>query len=259
MSYVEGSYATPNEAIAAVKRLEKEGYKKKDLRLISNTAARHAFMEQSNLEITSENDYKKESGSTAEAEQYSIWDTIIDAFSADEDGSAESTVSKEDPLSHYQNDIANGNIIILVEEENAETKTDSIPNDVTENEQTIKLQEEQLDVDTNKVQTGEVNVSKRVIEETKMIEVPVEHEEIVIKRHKVNDGTSVDENNEDEEIVIPISEEQIHVTKTPVVIEEVTIGKETVEETKQISETVRKEDIEVETDGDVDLHDDRNL
>lgn len=253
MSYVEGSYATPNEAIAAVKRLEKEGYKKKDLRLISNTAARHAFMEQSNLEITSENDYKKESGSTAEAEQYSIWDTIIDAFSADEDGSAESTVSKEDPLSHYQNDIANGNIIILVEEENAETKTDSIPNDVTENEQTIKLQEEQLDVDTNKVQTGEVNVSKRVIEETKMIEVPVEHEEIVIKRHKVNDGTPVDKNNEDEEIVIPISEEQIHVTKTPVVIEEVTIGKETVEETKQISETVRKEDI------DVDLHDDRNL
>ena len=41
--------------------------------------------------------------------------------------------------------------------------------------------------------------------------------------------------------------------------EEVSIGQELVEETKQVSEALRKEDLDVETDGDVDVHDDKNV
>ena len=41
--------------------------------------------------------------------------------------------------------------------------------------------------------------------------------------------------------------------------EEVSIGQELVEETKQVSEALRKEDLDVETDRDVDVHDDKNV
>jgi uncharacterized protein (TIGR02271 family) len=50
-----------------------------------------------------------------------------------------------------------------------------------------------------------------------------------------------------------VREEQVRVEKTPVVKEEVTIGKRKVQETEHVSDTVRKEKIEVERQGDVEV------
>lgn len=262
MKFVEGSYSTSQEAFAVVERLQAEGYKKDAIRLVSNTSTKNTFMDQPGMDVTTDDTYTQTTD-----DDRSMWEKIKDAFSAEDYEENNSIRSEDDVLHNYQDDIANGNIVVVVDgdpyskivDTDNNTEAPKTPNTMINDEETIKLQEEQLDVDTEKVQTGEVNVSKRVTEETKTIEVPVEHEEIVIKRHKVTDGTHADGDMMDEEIVIPVSEEQIHVTKEPVVTEEVTIGKEIVEETKQVSETIRKEDLDVETDGDVDVHDDKDL
>lgn len=124
----------------------------------------------------------------------------------------------------------------------------------------ITLQEERLDVDTNEVQTGEVNIKKNVTEETKTVEVPVKHEEVTIEKRPVTGNEPADGvlGNE-EEITIPITEEQIEVTKRPVVTDEVVVNKETKEETKEVSETLRKEDLDVDTQGDVTVDNDDDL
>lgn len=140
------------------------------------------------------------------------------------------------------------------------TNTNNVQNSTTSDKEKIQLQEEKVDVDTNEVQTGEVHVQKNVTEETKNIEVPVKHEEITIEKKSVTDGEPVQGTLDDdnEEVTIPVTEEQIEVTKKPVVTDEVTINKETKEDTKQVSETVRKEDLDVDTSGDVDVEDTDN-
>lgn len=261
MNFVEGSYVSSEEAFLAVDRLQKEGYKKDDIRLISNTATKNTFMNQPGMDVTTESNISQTTEQDM-VDNRSMWEKIKDAFSAEDYDENDSVHSKDDVLLDYRDDIANGNIIVLVEGDPSKrpmaTEQNTLnPDKMTDDEKTIKLQEEKLDVETEKVQTGEVNVSKRVTEETKTVEVPVEHEEIVVKRHKVNDGTRPDGDMMDEEIVIPVSEEQIEVTKKPVVTEEVTIGKEKVEETKQVSESVRKEKLDVDADGDIQIEDDK--
>lgn len=121
----------------------------------------------------------------------------------------------------------------------------------------IQLKEERLDVGTTEVQTGEVTINKTVNEETKTVDVPVKHEEVTIERHPVTDSTPVDESIEleDETIVIPVTEEQIDVNKRSVVTDEVTINKDTKEDVKEVTDTVRKENLDVQTHGDVTIDD----
>ena len=122
-------------------------------------------------------------------------------------------------------------------------------------EETIQLQEERLNVDKSEVQTGELHVKKEVKTETETVEVPVEHEEVTIERRPVKPGekTTGNADMKEEDITIPVTEEQIEVTKRPVVTEEVNIKKDKEQEMKTVSEQVRKEDLDVETSGDVDV------
>lgn len=122
-------------------------------------------------------------------------------------------------------------------------------------EETIQLQEERLNVDKNEVQTGELHVKKEVKTDTETVEVPVEHEEVTIERRPVKPGekTTEDKDMKNEDITIPVTEEQVEVTKRPVVTEEVSIKKDKEKEMKEVSEQVRKEDIDVETSGDIDV------
>lgn len=121
----------------------------------------------------------------------------------------------------------------------------------------IELKEEQLDVDTNEVKTGEVNVHKEVIKDTETVEVPVEREEVVVERKPVtdHDGAETDEITTEDTMNIPVKEDQIEVTKKPVVTEEVEVRKETHKDTKKVSEEVRHEELDVDTDGDVRVDD----
>jgi len=119
---------------------------------------------------------------------------------------------------------------------------------------TMKVHEEQLRVQKTPVQTGEVHVRKEVHTEHRTVDVPVQREEVVIERHPVSgQAASSGEIGRDQEIRIPVSEEQVHVTKQPVVTEEVSVGKRVVKGTEHVSGEVRKEQVKVEREGDVDV------
>lgn len=257
MSYVEGSYATSQEAFAAVQRLKTEGYRAEDIRLISNEAMRDTFMNDTDVHVTTTDRYEDE----LTHEDESLWEKIKNAFTLDDEYSYD---SDNDPLANYRTDIEAGKIVVLVEgeskrvDERVDLSRDR-SDERTHDEETIQLKEERLDVETKEVQTGEVHVSKRVVKETETIEVPVEHEEIVIERHPVDGDEKVSGNMtlEDDEITIPVTEEQIEVTKEPVITEEVIVGKEKVTDTKQVKEQVEKEKLDIDSDGDVELDDQR--
>ncbi|MCW1013270.1 YsnF/AvaK domain-containing protein, partial [Streptococcus anginosus] len=72
----------------------------------------------------------------------------------------------------------------------------------------IRLHEEQVDVQKHKKDLGEVQVSKNVVEDTKTVEVPVQREEIHIKKVTPSEGEVDDNAFEEEEFVVPISEEE---------------------------------------------------
>ncbi|HEX6617862.1 MAG TPA: YsnF/AvaK domain-containing protein [Gemmatimonadales bacterium] len=122
--------------------------------------------------------------------------------------------------------------------------------DELENEQRIRLREEQLTVDKERVQAGEVRVRKEVVTEQQNIEVPVQREEVVIERRPVAEaaapGTEI---GEGKEVRIPLSEERINVEKRPVVREEIDVGKRTVTDTRHVSDDVKREEARIETEG----------
>jgi len=111
---------------------------------------------------------------------------------------------------------------------------------------TVQLREEQLHAEKVQKQAGEVRVRKDVITEHKTIEVPVTREEVVIERHAARGATAAGAITGDQEIRIPVKEEEIRVTKTPVVKEEVTVGKRKVTETKHVAADVKHEELRVD-------------
>ncbi len=127
-------------------------------------------------------------------------------------------------------------------------------------DQRVRLHEEQLNVEKQAVQAGEVSLHKEVITETKSIDVPVTREEVVIERHAVAPGqvsaSGVDlDSAQDQVIRVPVMEEQVTVEKTPVVTEEIALGKREVTETQHVTDTVRREEAHIENPQNVDVLD----
>jgi len=121
-----------------------------------------------------------------------------------------------------------------------------------EGDQTLELREERLRVDKEREQAGEVRLGKRVVEETESVDVPLREERVVIERH-AGSGQAVGGEIRDagEEIEVPVMKERAEVEKETVVAEEVGVRKETVERTEQVQETLRREELEVEGEGNV--------
>ena len=120
-----------------------------------------------------------------------------------------------------------------------------------EGRERLELAEEELDVSTRQVQAGEVRVRKEVHTEQRNIEVPVTREEVVIERRPVSGREASDRDIGDEEVRIPLMEEEVDVQKRAVVREEISVGKRPVEETRTVSDTVRREEARIESTGDV--------
>jgi uncharacterized protein (TIGR02271 family) len=118
---------------------------------------------------------------------------------------------------------------------------------------TMQLKEEELHARKQPVQTGEVKVRKDVVTEHKTMDVPVKKEEVVVERRPASGQPAGAPIRSGEEIRIPVKEEEVHVEKRPVVKEEVTVSKRQVQETEQVGGTVRKEEVKVEREGDVDV------
>src|SRR5205085_4793775 len=123
----------------------------------------------------------------------------------------------------------------------------------TEGAQRVQLREEQLEAGKQTVQTGEVGLRKEVVTEQKTMDVPVSREEVVIERRPGSGQPSDRPIGEGETYRVPVREEQVTVEKQPVVREEIGLGKRPVQETKRVSDTVRREEAHVEREGDVDI------
>lgn len=120
--------------------------------------------------------------------------------------------------------------------------------------QKVELREEKLQTQKVQKQAGEVRIHKDVITEHKTVEVPVTREEIVIERHAAQGARTTGDIAPGQEIRIPVKEEEVHVTKTPVVKEEVTVGKRKVTETKRVSADVKHEELRIDETGDVNVN-----
>jgi uncharacterized protein (TIGR02271 family) len=114
-----------------------------------------------------------------------------------------------------------------------------------EDELRVQRIEEELTAGTRQRQAGSIRVRKRVRTDREHIEVPTRHEEVSVERVPVEGEASEAEIGEDE-IVVPVTEEEVVVHKRPVLKEEVRIRKDVVEETEVIEEEVRREEVEVE-------------
>ncbi len=119
--------------------------------------------------------------------------------------------------------------------------------------QKIQLLGEVLRVHKERFAQGEVRLRKEVVTGQQNIEVPVTREELVIERHPGSEATPAGQIGTDSEIRIPLTEEHVDVEKLPTVREEVEVGKRSVEETQQVSDQVRHEELRVEKDGKVDV------
>jgi uncharacterized protein (TIGR02271 family) len=120
---------------------------------------------------------------------------------------------------------------------------------------TIQVKEERLLAEKRPVNAGEVRVHKEVHTETRNIEVPVQREEVVIERTPAHGKAATGEIREGEEIRIPVREEQVNLVKEAVVTEEVKVGKRVVQDTEHVSGQVRKEEVHVDREGDVEVRD----
>jgi uncharacterized protein (TIGR02271 family) len=114
-----------------------------------------------------------------------------------------------------------------------------------EDEVRVQRAEEELRVGTRERKAGSIRVRKRIRTDRERIEVPTRHEVVSVERVPVEGEASEIEIGEDE-VRVPVTEEEVVVEKRPVVKEEVRIRKDVVEETEVVEEDVRREEVEVE-------------
>jgi uncharacterized protein (TIGR02271 family) len=110
--------------------------------------------------------------------------------------------------------------------------------------------EEELAVGKRSVESGRVRLRKYVVTEQVQQTVPVQREEVRIEREPITDA-NVDAATDgpaisDEEHEVVLHEEEVVTEKRAVPKERVRLDKDTVVEEAQVSEEVRKEQVEVE-------------
>jgi uncharacterized protein (TIGR02271 family) len=122
----------------------------------------------------------------------------------------------------------------------------------------VQLREEELVARKERVETGQVQIGKEIVSEQRTLEVPVTREEVTVERHRVEPRLATGAIGEgDETIRVPVHADQVSVEKRAVVTEEIGVDKRKVQDTKQVSGTVRREEARIERDGNVDPEKDR--
>jgi uncharacterized protein (TIGR02271 family) len=112
--------------------------------------------------------------------------------------------------------------------------------------------EERLEVGTETETVGKARLRKYVVTENVTKTVPVSHEEVRIEREPITDANRGDATAggdiTEEEHEVELKGERVVVDKEAVPVERVQMGTETVTEDRQVTEQVRKEQIEADTD-----------
>jgi uncharacterized protein (TIGR02271 family) len=124
--------------------------------------------------------------------------------------------------------------------------------DKDEDDVRLRRSEEEIRVETREREAGEMRVRKRVRTESERLTVPKKRVEVTVERVPV-EGTGSEADDAatapqigEEEIVVPVVEEEIVVEKRPVVKEEIHIRKQVVEDVEVIEEDIRREEVEID-------------
>ena len=252
---VAGTFYSEQEAIHAIKGLKRQGYRETDILVVAKDRS-------NTLQLGAETNVMVEAGTPAVS---SLAGVMMDSFLTMMTGGMATTTTQADGLTsklvrmgiqsftakQCEMDVEEGKILVLIDVDEAQT----IPSYTTvrespyetEEHRSVQLREEQLNVRKERVQTGEVQLRKEIVEELRTIQVPVMREEVYVERRPVIDGQYDGSPLAENEIIrIPIMEERIEVTKKPVVVEEVIIGKRKIQEIKEMKDTVRKEEAQIE-------------
>ena len=122
-----------------------------------------------------------------------------------------------------------------------------------QNHQKIKLYEERLLTTKQRQKTGEVTVGKHVETETARVSVPIEKERVIIERSNPTDTREVtpgEANFREGEVArMEVYEETADIQKKAYVREEVSIRKEVERDTVDATETIRREELDIDVDG----------
>ena len=120
--------------------------------------------------------------------------------------------------------------------------------------QSLRLYQERLVANKQRVKTGEVAIGKHVETETARVSVPVEKERVVIERVTPTDAGRPVAPGEvafgsSEVARVEIYEEQADIHKEAFVREEVRVSKEVEQTTVEAQETLRREELDVDAGG----------
>ena len=135
-----------------------------------------------------------------------------------------------------------------------DTQDDTVGRDVSgpTTDDAMTRSEEELQVGTETRERGRARLRKYVTTETQQVTVPVQREEVRVEREPITDanldaatsGPAISE----EEHEVTLREEEVVVDKRAVPKERVRLDTETVTDQRQVSEEVRKEQIQVDDD-----------
>jgi uncharacterized protein (TIGR02271 family) len=117
--------------------------------------------------------------------------------------------------------------------------------------------EEELRVGKTSRETGRARLRKYIVTENVQTTVPVTREEVRVEREPITDANIGDATSgpalSEEEHEVTLHAEEPVVQKDVRPVERVRLDKDVVTENVQVNETVRKEQIETDLDGDADL------
>jgi uncharacterized protein (TIGR02271 family) len=118
-------------------------------------------------------------------------------------------------------------------------------------EKSIPVIEERLEI-SKKESIEEAKVIKEPVKETKTVEIELTHEELIIEKKAVQDKTTSTTSTPSEEIMqskteinIPLKREDVVVSKTPYVKEEIVVKKKPITETKTVTDQLTSEKVSV--------------
>ncbi|MEH2249280.1 DUF2382 domain-containing protein [Nostoc sp.] len=133
-----------------------------------------------------------------------------------------------------------------------------------QNHQTFRLYEERLIANKQRLKIGEVTVGKHIETETASVTVPIQKERVLIERVVPTEaGKVVDPNElkfqEGEVARIEVYEETPEIHKEAFVREEVRVKKVVEQDTVEVKDTIRREELDVDTVGNLHLQENETI
>ena len=110
----------------------------------------------------------------------------------------------------------------------------------------VPVYEEELVVGKRREEEGRVHIHKDVVEEPRTETVETQHERVTVERVPLSGSTTTDDAFTDRDIDVPLYGEEVVVGKQVRGVEEVRVRKDVVTEDEQVTDTVRKERVEVD-------------